>query len=520
MQLKKIVVGISIAMLSGAVLTGCGGSSSDSSGSSGVYKPPSISELVKGIPEADTSSAGYAKNIANMKKVLETNADIAFKVYSDSVITAKKLQTAVNNFKASPTQENLDAAKKAWLVSREPYGESEVYRFRESPIDSVFGTDDNEDGPEGSINAWPLGEALIDYVISGEPDFGADQLGVTEHGIPSPVPAPITGAEGEQKNIINTASIPINADLLGSSASADDERDVISGYHAIEFLLWGQDLNGGGGVTDGTDRSDAVKSHGATNIAIGGQRPVTDFQAEAGVEGERRLAYLKEATDLLVEELTSVRDAWDQNGPSTNYVNGYFLKTGLTDAEVAKRMEEILMGMGTMSEGELAGERMQIALATNSQEDEHSCFSDNTHRDIYLNAKGVYNSFFGTYAGYDSDLDGSVDVTTNAVDGYGIDDYLKDTGKGDVADRVGFVLKKTQEQAKKIDALARAGKPFDVLIQSKKSEVSEPVRNTILLLNKQSDEIQQIADVMGLGNVVDPDASACDTTNPTAACPE
>lgn len=513
MRLKKIVTSMSLVLLSSALLTGCAGDDKEIDKEViEKYSTPSIASLIEGAPIADASGEGYTEATDKMKKVLENNAKIAFNVYSDSVTTAQLLLDAINKFAAQDgqTQANLDAVKKAWLVSREPYGQSEVYRFRSSPIDDVHGTDAEEDGPEGSLNAWPLGETLIDYVKSGG-DFSDAELNVSDHR------TGLVDTIGNTNNIISS-TITIDRDLLANSASADDERDVIAGYHAIEFLLWGQDLNKTGDITDGTDRVDAVKAHTAFNIAAGGQRPLADF---TGDKGERRLKYLQVAAQLMVDELTSVRDAWDKNG-SDNYVNNYFLKDNMTDDDIKTRMEEILMGMGTLSEGELAGERMQIALATNSQEDEHSCFSDNTHRDIYLNAQGVYNSFFGTYAGYDSTLDGVVDKTGNAVaaaDVYGIKDYLKETAEGTkIAERVEFILEKTKAEAKEIDALARAGKPFDVLIQTKNKEVSEPVRNTILLLNKQSDEIQSIADVMGLGDVVDNVGTNCDTDTPTVAC--
>ncbi|MEW8259067.1 MAG: imelysin family protein, partial [Candidatus Thiodiazotropha taylori] len=177
----------------------------------------------------------------------------------------------------------------------------------------------------------------------------------------------------------------------------------------------------------------------------------------------------------------------------------------------------ILTGMGTLSEGELAGERMQIAFSANSQEDEHSCFSDNTHRDIWLNAEGVSNSYYGTYAGYDSNLDGIDDVTTNAVDGYGIDDYLQDAGLTTLKSNIESALTDTESAYVAIDAAARAGRPVDVLITEAKTS-DNPMYPAIISLNSQSSLIQQIADELNLGSVVDDDASGCDTTDPSTEC--
>lgn len=452
---------------------------------------------------------GVQHDLAKMKLLLATNADIAYAGYSDSLATAQQLKTAITALVQGPTAQTLAAARTAWLVAREPYGQTEVYRFRASPIDDTnYNADDGEDGPEGDINAWPLGEGLIDYVVMGT-DFGADQVGVTGHmtGVMDPVPP---------NNIINSPAITIDAALVANTATADDEHDVIAGYHAIEFLLWGQDLNADGSA-------DTVNSRDATP----GSRPHTDYSQDAGctsgpmVNGNfdictRRATYLQVVTDKLIADLTAVRDAW---APGSTYRTAF---TEVSDLDTAKdKFLEILTGMGTLSEGELAGERMQIALSANSQEDEHSCFSDNTHRDIWLDAEGVSNVYRGKYAGYDSSLDGTSDVATNAVDGYGIDDYLKDIGQTALAAEVEAALATTETNYKAIDAKARAGKPVDVVIMNPAGEDAKPMRDTIVSLNAQAAKIAKIAVELGLGtaeDVVDPDASECNTADPTAEC--
>ena len=192
----------------------------------------------------------------------------------------------------------------------------------------------------------------------------------------------------------------------------------------------------------------------------------------------------------------------------------------INEADAKTKLTEILNGMGTLSEGELAGERIQIAFASDSQEDEHSCFSDNTHRDIWLNAEGVSNSFYGSYTGYDHDLDPTTaDVVSEgvtAVDGYGIDKYLTEVGLAGVAIETASALTLTEVNYNLIDASARNGVPFDVLIMSPTEESS--VAKTIKSLNAQSRLIQDAADQLGLGVVVEEDASGCNTQNPTTQC--
>lgn len=487
------MIKLAACIASTSLLMACGGGSGSSSTT---------------VPALDT---------VKVQKVLETNADIALAAYTDSVETAKALKTALATFKETPNAANLEAAKKAWLVSREPYGQTEVYRFRDTPIDSL--------DVEGDINAWPLGEALIDYVETNTTDFGDDQVGVTANDAGINGGGAITAAQAQSaqsNNIIGNSLVTISSDLLDKTLSADDEHDVISGYHAIEFLLWGQDLKSQpqnvarvaveepfDPTTDGTDRDEAVNT-----TKSGGQRPLSDFvSTEAGDAADRRHTYLEVAVDKLIDDLESVQAEWEKDVDG-NYRDEFI--TVADEADAKQKLTEILTGMGTLSEGELAGERMQIAFSANSQEDEHSCFSDNTHRDIWLNAEGVSNSYYGTYAGYDSTLDGTDDVTTNAVDGYGIDDYLTEVGLTSVKTTLETALESTETHYTAIDTSARAGDPFDVLIMNPTED--DDVAKTIVALSTQATLLQSAATALGLGNVIDDEASDCDTQDPTSEC--
>ncbi|BFM08468.1 imelysin family protein [Halioxenophilus aromaticivorans] len=499
----------SIAAASISLLAACGGGGGGGGGSS-----------------TDNSTGGSGTvttdviNIENVQKVLETNADIALAAYSDSVDTALELKDAIDAFAATAagdrTQADQDNLKRLWLISREPYGQTEVYRFRLSPIDSTDYA--SEDGPEGDINAWPLGEALIDYVQNvSSSDFEADQVGVIANGVGVNADGAVDGTDTSANIISVYTADEITVDLIANTATADDEHDVVAGYHAIEFMLWGQDLNDNALVTYGDDRDQAVKANGAGNVAAGGQRPLTDFTSDAFAD--RRVKFMQVVAEKLVADLESVRDGW-LDDVSDNYRDQF---TAVADRDEAiQKLTEILTGMGTLSEGELAGERMQIAFSSNSQEDEHSCFSDNTHRDIWLNAEGVANSYYGDYAGYDSDLDGTDDVTSRAVSGYGFDDYVAEMGIDDLtaaADALETALSATETDYMAIDSQARAGMPVDVLIMDANRNQDNPMYSTILSLNAQSAEIANIATALEISaTVVDDDASGCDTTDPDAEC--
>ena len=398
--------------------------------------------------------------------VIKTNANIAYAAYSDSLISATTLKAALENFVANPTEENFSLAKASWLDSREPYGQTEVYRFRQGPIDELkedgtLGTDDAGEGPEGLINAWPLGEAIIDYV---EPVDGLS--------------GPESPANAITDNIIaNVTDYPTidGATLEGLFEHNEDGRNVTTGYHAIEFLLWGQDLNqdlSGSGTRDNT----------------AGQRPVTDYSNTTGActSGAnaatddicvRRGQYLVTTAQLLIDQLQRVTEQWE---PLSGAHYNNFVAGG--DESLAK----ILEGMGRLSFGELAGERINIALIENSQEDEHSCFSDNTHRDIFLNAKGVQNSFNAKYVRIDGEV----------IEGASIYDLLVVEEQHELANKLRSSLEATMSAAAVIDTKAKTGMPFDILIQE---GISQPnIKAVIDALVEQTDDIEEVIDALGV----------------------
>lgn len=281
--------------------------------------------------------------LAAMGPAIATNyANIVVQSYADSlalVTDGGGLVQLVAAFVSAPSEQNLADARKAWLAAREPYLQTEVYRFYDGPIDHP------ETGPEGMINAWPMDEAYVDYV-EGKPDAG----------------------------LVNDVSLPINEDALISRNEVGGEQNIATGFHAIEFLLWGQDQSATGP----------------------GARPWQDFLTTAEAthpNGERRAAYLTTATTLLSEHLATLVDAWAADGD--NY-RTEFLAAGPEEA-----LRRILTGMIVLSGFETGGERLQPALDSGSQEDEHSCFSDNTHRDMIQDIVGIQNVWQGKYTATD-----------------------------------------------------------------------------------------------------------------------
>jgi putative iron-regulated protein len=292
--------------------------------------------------------------------VLETYADIAAANYTDSLITAQRLQAAVNALVANPSPENLTAARTAWLAARVPYQQTEVFRFGNAIVDDW----------EGKVNAWPLDEGLIDYV---DASYGgaSDENAFAALNVIANRTFTLSGKDID-------ASVITPALLAETLQEADGvEANVATGYHAIEFLLWGQDLNG----------------HGTGP----GDRPWTDYATGdncTNANCDRRGEYLTAATDLLIADLEDMAAAWAQDGAARTEL--------MSDADAG--ISAILTGMGSLSYGETAGERMRLGVMLNDPEEEHSCFADNTHNDHYYNGIGIQNVYLGEYIRVDGTL--------------------------------------------------------------------------------------------------------------------
>ena len=361
------------------------------------------------------SACGRGGSSSDLKEsVVETYAAGAHASYSQSLASARAMDAAIDNFLAAPSQPRLDAAKRAWLHARDDYGVTEIYRFYDGPIDN------EENGPEGLVNAWPMDEAYIDYV-EGDSNAGI---------------------------INNPGEFPtIDRELLVALNEEGGEENVSTGWHAIEFLLWGQDLN-----PDGP-----------------GYRPVEDYTVDQNAG--RRSTYLAVVSDLLLSHLQQMVDAW---APGTRNYRAEFVSKDVDEA-----ITNIITGIGEMSRGELAGERMTVAYEERSQEDEHSCFSDNTTADILANALGVQRVYLGEYG---------------EVSGPGIKDLIAAEDE-EIAQSLADEINRSVNLAKAIPA------PFDSLLKQGVSD-SDPGRravlDTIIALEDQTDTIVNAAQEVGI----------------------
>ncbi|MDB5930166.1 MAG: iron-regulated protein [Polaromonas sp.] len=297
----------------------------------------SVPALAQTAASANASAAAPAAQPVSAASVVKQYGVLVQASYDDTLNSTLALQKAIKAFTDAPSEAGLKAARQAWLDAREFYGQTEAFRFYGGPID-------DKNGPEGRINAWPMDESYVDSIKS----------------------APNAG-------IINNRKVALNKKQLAGLNERDGEENIATGWHAIEFLLWGQDLS-----TTGP-----------------GERSFEDYVDGKKPNADRRRQYLGLVTELLVDDLRSVSKAW---APQAANYRAKFEKGG------NESLRKMFVGLGSLSRGELAGERLEVALASQDQEDEHSCFSDNTHRDVVNNARGMQNVWLGQYKRADGSM--------------------------------------------------------------------------------------------------------------------
>jgi putative iron-regulated protein len=416
-----------------------------------MIAPPAIREeqmrqfagaLVLGVALAVSAADAGAES--EKRKVINAYADIAQAIYEDSLAEARKLKKAVDALLAKPDAARLKAAREAWLAAREPYQASEVYRFGNAIVDDW----------EGKVNAWPLDEGLIDYVDAS-------------YGKESDV-NPLFTANVIANKKLEYAGQTVDASKITKALLAEElheigkiEANVATGYHAIEFLLWGQDVNGTG--------------PGA------GNRPWTDYaKGKACTHGncERRGQYLKAAMDLLIDDLGWIAAQWAPGGEA---------RKRLAEGGEDEALSAMLTGMGSLSYGELAGERMKLGLLLNDPEEEHDCFSDNTHNSHYRNVVGIRGVYLGAYTRVDGKEVKGASLSRLVA---GIDPAL-DTEMRSKLDRTVAVLAALKKRAETVEA-------YDQMLGKDNAAGNAAVQAGIDALTEQTKSIERVVAALKL----------------------
>ena len=380
---------------------------------------------------------------ATKAEVLTTYADIAAAGYEDSAIAARNLKEAVTALTDTPSADTLHAARAAWIAARVPYQQTEVFRFGNPIVDDW----------EGKVNAWPLDEGLIDYVDAGY-GGGSDENDLKALNVIANPSFTLSGREVDASRI----TPELLADTLHEAGGV--EANVATGYHAIEFLLWGQDLNG-------TD-------------AGAGERPWTDYAAGDDCTNDncdRRAEYLTAATDLLISDLDWMADQWKEDGDA---------RAAVTESDSAG-ISAMLTGMGSLSYGEQAGERMRLGLMLNDPEEEHDCFSDNTHNSHYYDGLGIQNVYTGEYMR----IDGSM------VTGASLSDLVAETDPA-LDTEMQAKLSTTMRALGRIKTAAEAGTAYDQMLARGNAAGGALVMGGIDGLVDQTRTIERIVTALGV----------------------
>ncbi|PJZ77584.1 imelysin family protein [Leptospira neocaledonica] len=306
---------------------------------------------------------------ATKSEFLNRYAALAFESYTQAELDASNLSAAVDTFESNsaPSETDLTNLRNLWVKARASYLITEGFRFSKGPIDEAPVLEcETGSACEGLLNAWPLDEDAVDtYITSGN-------------------------------SVTSFASIydKIGDTTLGTED--DSEKIVLTGYHPIEYILWGKDTS----------------STGA------GNRPASYFNG-TGTTGHKNRQYLKTITNRLVVHLALIKAQWD---PST----GAFRATFLDPANEHDSLEHIFNGLGSFMAGEWGGERLTGVIGE-TQEEEHSCFSDTTKADFYYDAQGVLNIWTGNY---------SIQKGVNISSGPGLSDILSLKQQGGIQSEI------------------------------------------------------------------------------------
>jgi putative iron-regulated protein len=380
------------------------------------------------------------------KDVLTIYADSAQAGYTDSLDTARTLKLAVDSFLAKPTNDNLRGARAAWIAARIPYMQTEAYRFGNAIVDDW----------EGRVNSWPLDEGLMDYVSSSYGTESAENALYTANVI-----ANKTLIIGGKKLDASKITKELLADHLQEAGGV--EANVATGYHAVEFLLWGQDLNGTGPGN--------------------GNRPASDYDLKKCTHGNcaRRADYLRTVTDLLVDDLAWMAAQWAPGGEARKHLIDGSDEAGLT---------AIMTGLGSLSYGELAGERMKLGLMIHDPEEEHDCFSDNTHASHFFDALGIRNVYLGTYRRADRSL----------VSGPSISDLVK-AKSPEVDAEVRAKLDATMDAMNTLYLRALATESYDQMIGEGNDEGNAVVQHAIDALLDQTKSLERAVATLDLKSI-------------------
>ncbi len=376
------------------------------------------------------------------KEVLQHFAHLAYTMYTDSLLASKSLQASVNDFLQTPTPTKLERIKASYTTLRITYPQSEILRFDNENGHISLGLD-KDGGPssvddwEGQVNAWPLDEALVDYVEAGYQGQYKKGINIINSK------TNLFAIGGDQVNISQlTPEVLTQLNEIGGS-----KANVTTGIHAIEFLIWGQDTRGSKPGAGKRPISDYY-THSKMGKCTSGKQTHNGYRV-----CKRRAQYLKAIVSLLIKDFKIMVTEWSPTAQKKPCTLSYdFLHRG-------SGLIRILDAISDMAAAELASERLKIPILFGSTEDELDCFSDLTHLALENNARGIVNAYTGTY----------VKLNGENIAGASLSD-LVGTINPDLNQRILTHLNQIMDAMKKISAQAQVGKRFDQIIEGSKQD--------------------------------------------------
>ncbi|MBU1468652.1 MAG: peptidase, partial [Gammaproteobacteria bacterium] len=153
--------------------------------------------------------------------------------------------------------------------------------------------------------------------------------------------------------------------------------------------------------------------------------------------------------------------------------------------------------------GELGGERTKLGLMLHDPEEEHDCFSDNTHWSHYYDAKGIKNAYLGEY----KRVDGSW------VKGASLSDLVaKQNPQLDT--EMKQKLNETEAAAQAMVDAAKKGQTFDVLIAMNNTKGNQLVQNFVDSLVNETRTTEEVIHELNLEGIALEGSDSLD--NPSA----
>jgi putative iron-regulated protein len=184
---------------------------------------------------------------------------------------------------------------------------------------------------------------------------------------------------------------------------------------------------------------------------------------------------------LLQTDLIDIVAAWQENGEA---------RTNLTNNDSADGISAMIVGMGSLSYGELAGERIKLGLMLHDPEEEHDCFSDNTHNSHYYDAKSIQNVYLGKY----NRIDGSL------VAGSSLSNLIAQVSP-QLDRRMKTALEFTMVQMQVMVERAQTTESYDQMIASGNKHGNQVVQNVVDSLTAQTIVIEELSSALLLNQV-------------------